>query len=88
MRQQGFLFCVMTVNTVMTLAGPSLMLFVSTTVFVYYANLPLSSQYVILAMSYFMKINGTLGFFFIKQIQMLIAANVSLKRIQVKKIFY
>ncbi len=88
MKQQGFLFIVMTINTVMTLSGPTLMLFISITYFIYFADLPLSTQYVILAMSYFMKINGTLGFLFIKQIQVLIAANVSFKRIQVKKLIF
>nr|UOU03342.1 ATP-binding cassette subfamily C4-4-1 [Brachionus rubens] len=47
-----------------------------------FANRPLTPSYIVLAMSYYMRISNSLGFFFIKAITTLIGARVSLKRMQ------
>lgn len=80
---QFFLYCISSFNTVMVIVSPTLMLLVSITFFVFFVHSPLSPKFIVIAMSFYMKLNGSLGFFFIKQIQFLITANVSLRRIQV-----
>ncbi len=66
----------------MVIVSPALMLFVSITFFIHFSHSPLSTSFIVIAMSFYMKLNGSLGFFFIKQIQFMVTANVSLRRIQ------
>lgn len=81
-KYQGLFYVVTSFNNVMVICGPTLMTFVSIAFFINFAHVPLSPQFIVLATSFYMKLNGSLGFFFIKQIQFLITASVSLKRIQ------
>lgn len=85
-KYQRLMYCISSFNAVMVIVSPTLMMLVSITFFVHFARIPLSPSFIVLAMSFYLKLNGSLGFFFIKQIQFLITANVSLNRIQVSYI--
>ncbi|RMZ95933.1 putative multidrug resistance-associated lethal -like protein, partial [Brachionus plicatilis] len=82
MKYQKKLFMVATFNGIVDLILPSAITFTSVTFFVFFANRPLTPSYIVLAMSYYMRISNSLGFFFIKAITTLIAAKVSIKRMQ------
>jgi hypothetical protein len=52
-------------------------------VYILFAKSALVPSFIVLSMSFYMKLNGSMGFFFIKAVTFLISANVSVKRIQV-----
>nr|QNH67887.1 ATP-binding cassette transporter subfamily C member 4 X4 [Brachionus rotundiformis] len=82
MKYQKRLFMVATFNGIVDLILPSAITFTSVTFFIFFANRPLTPSYIVLAMSFYMRISNSLGFFFIKAITTLIAAKVSIKRME------
>ncbi|CAF0703154.1 unnamed protein product [Brachionus calyciflorus] len=82
MKYQKRLFVVAVFNGIVDLILPSAITFTSVTFFIFFANQPLTPSYIVLAMSYYMRISNSLGFFFIKAITTLIGAKVSIKRMQ------
>nr|APD26522.1 ATP-binding cassette transporter subfamily C member 4 X4 protein [Brachionus koreanus] len=82
MKYQKRLFIVATFNGIVDLILPSAITFTSVTFFIFFTKRPLTPSYIVLAMSYYMRISNSLGFFFIKAITTLIAAKVSIKRMQ------
>ncbi|CAF0703150.1 unnamed protein product [Brachionus calyciflorus] len=82
MRYQKMLYMVAVFNSIVDLILPSMITFTSVTFFILFANRPLTPSYIVIAMSFYMRISSSLGFFFIKAVTMLIGARVSINRIQ------
>jgi ATP-binding cassette subfamily C (CFTR/MRP) protein 4 len=82
LKYQRNLFLVSTFNQIIDQTLNSAIIFVAVSFFIFFTRLPLLPSYIVIAMSYYMTVSHTIGFFFASEVTMLIAANVSLSRIQ------
>nr|UOU03343.1 ATP-binding cassette subfamily C4-4-2 [Brachionus rubens] len=82
MKYQKLLYVVSVFNGIVDLILPSLITFTSVTFFIFFTNRPLIPSYIVLAMSFYMRISQSMGFFFIKALTFLIGGKVSLKRME------
>jgi ATP-binding cassette subfamily C (CFTR/MRP) protein 4 len=82
LKYQRNIYFVSTFNQIIDQILPSTITFTSGSVFCLFTNLPLLPSYIVLAMSYYLRISSTMGFFFTNEVILLIGARVSLKRMQ------
>jgi ATP-binding cassette subfamily C (CFTR/MRP) protein 4 len=82
LKYQRNLYFVSTFNQIIDQTLNPTIIFTSVTCFIFFTNLPLLPSYIVLAMSYYMVVSHSIGFFFTQEITMCIAANVSLNRMQ------
>ena len=82
LKYQRNIYSVSTFNQIIDTILPSSITFTSITFFIYFTNLPLLPTYIVLAMSYYLKVSSSIGYFFTQEVTMLIGANVSVNRIQ------
>ena len=82
---QAILYAISGFNSSIDNDMASLFTYTSVAIFITAVKKPLLPGYIVFIMSYYMRISSLIGFMFIRAITNSISANVSTKRIQVKR---
>lgn len=83
MKYQSLIFLINAINSSIDMDLPPFITYASVAVFIHTVTKPLLPAYIVFIMTYYMRICGSIGYYFMRALTNLLAANVSCSRIQV-----